>query len=310
MESVEGGVDNRGIHLIYVDDALNNPVIDPVNLTDHLNNYDEFQPSWSANGELVAFYVTQARLDEGSENQLQDIAILNVVRAGSQNRIVDSNQLSGLSPRLVENVIPHSYQGPVWIGDLPNNSQILYVKRDAQADFPIHLADLNLWQRLDRNYDQQVPNYDNTKNHLDASQTAIPGGVRIAYVGQVGSVNEIRSQDEQWSAAQQKPLVTVDAGRRQGGSFSPIPGLGQFRKGQKGKGILFLSATVLAAGAAGGAVLIGQSEKDATDKAADKYMDAVEDFLSDPGVTLGKKGDPIPHPTGSDLERYFTELAR
>ena len=129
MVNFENGVTNRGIYLVYLQDGLNNPVLNPVALTSSLNNYDESQPSWSSNGEFVAYYVTQAQLDEASDNQLQDIGILNVVRSGTQGRIVQGNILSGLSPRLAENVIPNAYGGPQWVGEASNTLYPLHKTR-------------------------------------------------------------------------------------------------------------------------------------------------------------------------------------
>ena len=295
MVAAEGGVVNRGIHLVYFEDALQNAVQQPIALSAELNNYDEYQPSWSPNGELIAFYVTQARLDEGSENQLQDIGLLNVVRSSQNNRIVRGNQVRGWAPRLVQNVIPHTHGGPVWV-DAGSNIRILYVKRDAQAGFPIHLADITRWQQLDAGYDQPLDHGSGTTNHLDVSNTRIPGGMRIAFVGQVGSANEIRTYDVLWAGADRNPTVPTDAVSSKTALTRSLvfPGWGQLMKGEKRKGMIFIGAGAAALSVAAGAFLLADPKIADSDAAEDAYREALQEHVA--GLaTWGPLGTEVPH---------------
>lgn len=293
MEQEQNGRTNRGIYIVYIEDALRDPASPPIALTASLDVYDESQPSWSVNGELLAYYVTQARIDEASENQLQDIGLVNVVRGGDSGmRIVNGQVLSGLSPRLVRNVIPGSLGGPVWV-EGGAAGRIVYVKRDASADFPIYIADLAGWQQFNFDYDQALENPFETKNHLDVHTTPIPGGIRLVYVGQVGSVNEIITQDKLWRGANPKPTIWQD-GNNRGSMFRSlvVPGWGQLHNGDRRKGWILLGA---AAATAGSAVFLATSSntKIADAKVAEKnYLNDVESLLNDESE-WGPAGMPI-----------------
>ncbi len=190
--STEDERQNWGISLIHLDDRDAGSILQPVRLTGALSAYDEYKPSWAPDGQHVAFYVSQARVDESGDNLQQDIGILGVVKSSGTDRVVRGRVLSGFSPRLVINVIPHENQGPSWM-PLQEALLLVHVKRDAGARFPIYATDFLRWQSRQPGYEQELSSEFGTQYHRDPVLAALPTGVRVAFISQEGGPTSSRS---------------------------------------------------------------------------------------------------------------------
>ena len=140
------------------------------------------------------------------------------------------------------------------------------------------------------------------------TKTPIPNGMRIAFVGQVGSTNEIRTQDVRWTGAVSKPIVRMDppVARNAKGICGFLPSCGQFQKGQTGRGILYLGLTLVGAAGATGAYLRGESNREDTDAAELAYTSGVAGYVENQ-ETWGPARSQILHEDDQELEDLYIE---
>ena len=249
--ATEDNRQNWGISVIQLEDLQGVSTPRPVRMTGDLNAYDEFKPSWSPDGQHLAFYVSQARVDEASDNLQQDIGVLGVVKSSGTNRVVRGRVLTGFSPRLAINVIPHENQGPSWM-PLEDALLLVHVKRDARARFPIYASDFRRWQSRQPGYEQELSSEFGTQYHRDPVLAALPTGVRVAFVSQEGGANRLQVFDRPGQADQARALtIPVEKSRARALTRSLfVPGLGQIYKGQRAKGTALLVAETASIGAA------------------------------------------------------------
>ncbi len=249
--TLQDGRENWGISLVEVPPRREVSPPQALPLTAELSAFDEYKPSWAPDGEHLAFYVTQARVGDDSDNLQQDIGVLGIVRAAS-GRITRGQVLSGFAPRLALNVVPNDERGPSWM-PLPDALLLVHVKRDAAAGFPLYATDFARWRSRQPGYEQLLSQAFGTQIHRDPVLAALPDGVRLAFVSQVGGVNRLQVRDRANQPGMPPVALTIPVERSRGTALTRsllVPGLGQLYKGQTTKGVLLLAVEAAAVGAA------------------------------------------------------------
>ena len=285
--TTEDNRQNWGISVVHLDDLGAGSVLQPVRLTSDLSAHDEFKPSWAPDGQHVAFYVSQARVDEPGDNLQQDIGVLGVVKSSGTNRIVRGRPLIGFSPRLAINVIPNENRGPSWM-PLDDALLLVHVKRDAGARFPIYATDFLRWQSRQPGYEQELSASFGTQYHRDPVLAALPTGVRVAFVSQEGGANKLQVFDRPGQPGVTRRL-TIPVERSRGTALTRslfVPGLGQLYKGQSTKGLALLAAEAASLGAA--FFFLSQVDSGKLDDLEAAYLQSVP--LD--GACLGNGGQP------------------
>jgi Tol biopolymer transport system component len=203
----DGALLNMGINLINVDE-ITNSAPRSIRLTADLGSYHEYNPSWSAKGNYIAYYISQARVDQGEGNRLLDIGVLTVIPNAKTRRIESGRSIQGTSPRLAKNVIPNRNAGPCWGSRCPEEASantIFYVKRDEKNLNPIITANFVKWQNLNFDYENPVVKF-STRLHRDVTLTQFKldnkdGFTRFAYVSQVQNANQLQIQETRLASA-------------------------------------------------------------------------------------------------------------
>ncbi len=281
--TTQNGRENWGISLVSTEPQPGGGLPTPIPLTEDLSAFDEYKPSWAPDGQHIAFYVSQG--DGGGQRNsslLQDIGVLALVRTSGSNRVM-GRSLSGFSPRLAQNVVPHTDRGPAWV-PAAGGLQLLYVKRDAQAGFPIFAADFSKWQSRQPDFEENFSEQFGTQNHKEPVMALLPGTLRVVFISQEGNANKLQVFDLRRAGAQPQPImVELSKGTAVRRSLL-LPGMGQFYKGQKAKGALFLVGEVAALGAA--AFFVTSNRSSVSD--AEMFKAAYEAELrglTDPNIT-------------------------
>lgn len=282
--TTQNGRENWGISLVSTAPQPGGGLPEPIALTPELNTFDEYKPSWAPDGQHIAFYVSQGNggSNSNSSSLLQDIGVLALVRSSGSDRVT-GRTLAGFSPRLAQNVVPHPDRGPAWV---PTSAglQLLYVKRDAQAGFPIFAADFVKWQGRQPGYEENFSGQFGTQNHREPVMALLPGTLRVVFVSQEGNANKLQVFDLRRPGAQPQPImVELSKGTAVRRSLL-LPGMGQFYKGQKAKGALFLVGEVAALGAAAAFVASNRSSVSDAEEFRAAYQAELR-TITDPNVT-------------------------
>lgn len=276
------GRQNWGISLIAVPNRDSSDLPQAIPLTDELNAFNEFKPSWSPDGQQIAYYVSQEEAGEESSHLLQDIGVLTLIR-GSGSDELSGQVLSGFSRRLAQNVLPHMGRGPAWM-PISDELQIVYVHRDPQTGFPLFAADLALWQARQSDFAKNFSEQFGTQNHRNPVLALMPDGLRIVFVSQEGNANKLQVFDQQRRVPRQ-PVVEVELSKSTAVRKSLIvPGMGQFYKGQRAKGAFFIAAEAVAIGAAVFFAAKNSSHASDADAAMRAYEDALK-TITDPNAS-------------------------
>ena len=199
----EQGVENWGINVVNINrvgSSTAREISQPIRLTNDLWEYEESLPSWDTEGRRIAFYVSNARINEtgGNDNQQIDVSILAVTR-DRQERVMAGLIAQGQGGnRVQEAVQPNSFKGPAWLNQ-GSSTFLLYVKRDAQQQQPIETTNINIWSNPRETSDPHTTISDGwgTIEHSDVTifECEKTGGKRIVYVSQVGGQLQLQVKD-------------------------------------------------------------------------------------------------------------------
>lgn len=255
----ENGMVNWGINLLDLSSwtPAEGGMPRTVRLSHMLSEYNEYKPSWSPNGQRLAFYVPQTRVGQGGTARKQDIAILSLT-TGPKGLVQQGNLRSGISgKRLVRNVLPNEVRGPEWYPSLRSDSRLLlYIKKAPDAGNPIRIADVSRWETQKQNYDRSLSDRfeKTTRLHKEVSATLLPENkLGLAFSSQVGKTDRLQVQTVSGLGTQQGCcIVQREVSRREAlWRSAAFPGWGQLHKGQRRKALIFGAAgaaTLLAAG--------------------------------------------------------------
>ena len=254
-EMIEKGIKNIGIDIIDMDSNLKTPV----RLTGTLNSYNEYKPSWSHDGRYIAFYIDHNPINSSSEDQLQDISVVQIVRSVTSNKIIGGKVIEGFSKRLAENILPKRHSGPVWyaIKDKSRGSMrnlVIYVAKDEKEFNPIILKDFSTWRKRKQYKKRNLCDELKTKLNHELCLSSWPSYNILAYVAQKKDINTlviaslgVNSKKVEYFTIPME-ISRISALARS----AVLPGLGQFYKKQKVKGSFF---TILEAAAVTGAII-------------------------------------------------------
>lgn len=207
-----------------------------------LDGHDLLRPTFSPDGTLLAFYMTQSRVGERGDER-QDLGLVRLNAPSATGRFPTVRLLRGVTPRIAADVLPHDDRGPTWTGE-----RLLVVLRDAADDNPIAIADVARWRDGRPGHLQTLPQL-GTLLHRDPA--VHPSG-RLVYVSHHEGALRLHMRD--LPVLQQRiAAVPITLRRRTAVARSLLlPGLGQRYKGQRGKaGLALVMTGVTAASTAG-----------------------------------------------------------
>lgn len=244
----ENGINNSGIQVISV---VNNMTYSkPLRLTADLAKFHENKPSWSPDGNYLAFYKTRRQIGQEKGTHLLDVNIIQLVRDRKSGRIIHGEPVKGNYTPIGYNIIPNHRFGPNWIlwksEKIYKNFALSYVKKIEDEKLPLYIAEFSQWMDIGTNYEQSLAAQFKTRNHGDVYTNQYANGLYLCFVSHEGvtptlklylndmSIGSMPKQDMKKSTAVMKSL---------------IPGMGQRYKGQKGKGMTFIGLTTVAMGA-------------------------------------------------------------
>lgn len=246
----DGGKINEGISLLDMS-KMDDRKLRLIRLTTELADYQEYKPSWSPDGQYIAYYVSQAGVGQASTNRLQDIGVLALLRDPETGRINRGRVMSGTSLRIADNVIPNRNSGPEWVqfssSEKANPSlYVIYAKRDEDNFNPIILTNLAKWLERKIDFDTEVSGAFGTKLHREV-YTYNNSVRQLAFVSQVGDVNQLQVKTLNIGkfSVLQPQLMPVELEKSSAVMRSVVPGWAQWYKGQKTKAIVLGGAFVV-----------------------------------------------------------------
>jgi len=274
----EDGTLNWGINLLDMTgwSSVDDEKPRSIRVSQMFDEYNEYKPSWSADGERLAFYIPQSKVGRDEEGR-QDIAAVSLV-TGPQGRVQQGNQIGGISPRLANNVLVNESRGPEWYSS-SGSRWLAYVKKNPDAGNPIRVANVSRWEERAQDYDETLSAQfdENTRLHKEVAITfASESELRLAFASNAGETDRLRVQtlsgleSEQNCCVVRREVSRSDAVWRS----AVFPGWGQLHKDDRRKALIF--------GAAGAATLLsvglGQVVKQ---NKVDDYNEFVEDWWVD-----------------------------
>ncbi len=139
------GFSNWGIHV------LNAPYTGGFSthyVTEELDNFQEYKPSWAPDGNRIAYYISNAKIGDAEGGFQQDIGV-SFVTLDAQGHVVGSHIAEGkdtgmFRDRIQVGVRQAEIDGPLWVVGRDGRSALLYVKVDPGRD-PLQRASWNDW---------------------------------------------------------------------------------------------------------------------------------------------------------------------
>ncbi|MCK5145831.1 PD40 domain-containing protein [bacterium] len=278
-EIQEKGILNVCISLIDV----NNIKRQPIRLSAELNMYNEYKPSWSADCRFIAFYMDHMPVTGMAGNQMQDICVLQIIRNVQTGNISGGKVISGFSKRLAENVLPNLHAGPLWYGgtDAQSKKYIIFAEKNENSFNPLIIKDFSTWREGKQYQTGKFSEQLGTKLNRELTLTRWPGRTVFAFVAQEGDINQLKLASLKNTKGKYKKYIPRELDRSKAVAKSIIPGLGQFYKGQKLKGSMFILSEV----AAVAGVVLFQSQLaahyDDVEKYKQQYAEAVLPEVAD-----------------------------
>jgi len=238
-QQIEDDLKNSGVNVINIKNPAKS-----VRITGELSNYHEYQPSWSPDGQYIAYYVSRDTVGEASIKSLQDIGVVKLLFDEESDRVEGGAVVKGQSLLLAENVLPASDRGPQWFSGINKKSKeedrgvsmLIYVKQDEVKNNPIEVVNFNRWLNVSgvgRPVRAEISKKYNTSQHRDVFLY----GSNLAYVSQVDGVNEVRTALFGKGQIREPGMVTFTS-EKQAWAYSLVPGLTQWRKGEKRKSLM------------------------------------------------------------------------
>ena len=168
-----------------------------------LSGASAFRPSWSPEGDRVAFYVDRGGSNE-SPSQSMDIGLARVNVNPNNGQIFRGEVERGRSGRIAEDVIPNDNRGPAWtlLDDGSTGSPaIVFVQRDESENHPIFVAAVQRWLDMAAPRDYLIPLSERggwgTVNHKFVTSTLDHrrGMIRYAYASQEAGGEAVQVRD-------------------------------------------------------------------------------------------------------------------
>lgn len=253
----DGKATNREINLLPMREVPGTSWVNlqPLRLTNGLTGSDEIKPAWSPTGEYIAYYMRPAGNDSSLQDSgLADIGVAQVNKDPTTGQIMSTDVRQGNTRYIDSEVIPNPYDGPDWrmYEDIFgwNLPALLYVRKDP-GGIKIVESRVDEWLNHRSRYITDISSEYNfgEGDYSYVRMTWLPEGRRYVYVVQDDKTSKLEVRDIR-EGGNGKLDIRVDRDPRIAVRRSILfPGLGQFYKAQKGRGILFTTAEVLSLGA-------------------------------------------------------------
>ncbi len=266
IETVSRGNRNGAIEVLPLNKATGRVIGPPVIVTGELVGDNEYRPSWSPDGQYVAFYADQSGM--GGSRQQVSIGVAEVILNSRDGKVFRGVVKEGRQRWLADNVIPDEVRGPAW-SSISDGSQkkdaLLYVRRDPTRSSAIMAAAFQRWvEKLPREqYESELSAGWSAPNPKSVSSTEMLLQMRFVFTSVKGGGDVVSYHDAvaTWAKGP-TPLPTIVANNtstnnkaEEGGgvvviyahkgqdvamALIPIPGLGQFSAGESKKGSAIL----------------------------------------------------------------------
>lgn len=267
--------------------ALQDSLLDSRNMPD-----SQYKPSWSTTGSYLSYIVP------GVDENLWNVKVDTVgYHSDGEIDFVDSAS-RGQLPYIASNVFRgQGMRSGYPVVSIGNREVLVSIRNDQETGNPIQAHALNL-ENIRTNYrrggnevlsDETVQN-----NHLDVYFDGEMA--HVAYVSQVDGSYSLQTMAFNANAIESEGVEQSVAVKRFPRDLSPrkalfrsamLPGLGQFYKGERKKGFLYLGVTVLAAGSLG-----YFASKNSTDY--DEFQELKSDFKDSYDGLEGGELRPMP----------------
>jgi hypothetical protein len=259
-------------------------LIDSNDLTD-----EQFKPKWSESGNYLTYMIPHVfegqwnvRVDTVSFSDEGEIEFLDSITRG-QGRYRASNVQSGGNMRSGYPVVRMANEDGV-------REVLLVVKNDQDRGNPILLYPLEM-EAIRAGIDERAFPISNTVQNTHLNVVYDGTFTHIAYVSQEDGAFRLQTVTMNRNVIyegedERRPEIAVSAFPRELSRSSAfrrsmvIPGLGQFYKGERGKGLIFMGITVAALGGTAYLISQNQADSDAFSDARNEYITKYNTFLN------------------------------